>query len=290
MSKHLLYDEVRADIAHFQPDDLSSSALINVNEFARAIPFRIDNVADYYFETPKNDWSQDDFPNVAPPYPSFWLEYAMPEAINQSNIIIPNPVRGYRAGLWFRVCTEDKVADTEWDMECWLFIKRLTGPKDQACRWRIAVEKSGGIVVIGERSWEKHQEKDDNWYVAGWLYPGLLALSFLHCKNVDLIENIPPKLPMTKKRAQHPPRTKFYTLNIKPMQRILEDEGHASQTGLKLALHICRGHFKDFSKGGGLFGKYHGMYWWDSQVRGSKEHGEVKKDYRVKPPTQPVDN
>jgi hypothetical protein len=42
-----------------------------------------------------------------------------------------------------------------------------------------------------------------------------------------------------------------------------------------------RGHFKDYSVKG-LFGRYKGVYWWDSQVRGEVNGGVVDKDYRVK--------
>ena len=46
-------------------------------------------------------------------------------------------------------------------------------------------------------------------------------------------------------------------------------------------LHLARGHFKDFRNGPGLFGKYKGIYWWDQQMRGSGDLGEVKKGYNV---------
>ena len=74
----------------------------------------------------------------------------------------------------------------------------------------------------------------------------------------------------------------FKTLEIEPMKRILRTEGQSEKTGLRQALHICRGHFKDYSKGGGLFGKYKGLYWWESQVRGSVSEGTIVKDYSVK--------
>lgn len=32
----------------------------------------------------------------------------------------------------------------------------------------------------------------------------------------------------------------------------------------------------------GLFGKYHGLYWWDSHLRGASSAGQVIKDYRVR--------
>jgi hypothetical protein len=69
-------------------------------------------------------------------------------------------------------------------------------------------------------------------------------------------------------------------LNIHPIKKILEIEGQSQKTGLKMALHICRGHFKDFTERG-LFGKYHGLYWWDAHARGNAKEGIALKDYRV---------
>ena len=49
----------------------------------RAVVFRIDNVAEYFFAgTPKEEWDIcEDFPCLAPPYPVFWMEYKMPKTI-----------------------------------------------------------------------------------------------------------------------------------------------------------------------------------------------------------------
>lgn len=46
-------------------------------------------------------------------------------------------------------------------------------------------------------------------------------------------------------------------------------------------LHIVRGHFADYTEGGGLFGKLHGKYYIAPHVRGSAARGFVTKDYRV---------
>ena len=40
----------------------------------------------------------------------------------------------------------------------------------------------------------------------------------------------------------------------------LEREGDIQHIGLKRALHICRGHFKDYTIGKGLFGKVRGCF------------------------------
>ena len=116
-----------------------------------------------------------------------------------------------------------------------------------------------------------------------YLHPVLLALSFMHCKNTVLTEHNPP-VKVQRKRAKNnrPPLTKYYTLDIERPKTILKTEGKIDEVGLQRALHICRGHFKDYSNGKGLFGKYKGLYWWDSTVRGNPDAGRIKKDYAIK--------
>jgi len=114
----------------------------------------------------------------------------------------------------------------------------------------------------------------------------MLAVSFLHCKNVVIIKNEPKKpKKMRSKRGESSERVPtFHTLDIRPLRDILRKEGQVETTGLKRAVHICRGHFKDYRAGGGLFGRYKDVFWWDSQVRGGGEDkgGEPDKDYNIK--------
>src|SRR5262249_41550931 len=74
----------------------------------------------------------------------------------------------------------------------------------------------------------------------------------------------------------------YHVLNIDPMRRVLSRDGHAETSGLRHALHICRGHFKTFAEEAPLFGKHTGTYWWADYVRGDAQQGIVTKDYRIK--------
>jgi len=67
------------------------------------------------------------------------------------------------------------------------------------------------------------------------------------------------------------------------MRTILRKEGQVETQGLEKALHICRGHFKDY-RTEGLFGKHKGMYWLSDHVRGHPRQGLVLKDYNVSTP------
>lgn len=112
-----------------------------------------------------------------------------------------------------------------------------------------------------------------------------VASSFMSCKNIQLVENHPPRYERRQReREKKPPLTKYYTLEIEPMKRILRIEGKSEEVGLKKALHICRGHFAHYTPDKPLFGKVSGRFWIPAHVRGSKEAGEIKKDYRIKTP------
>lgn len=117
-----------------------------------------------------------------------------------------------------------------------------------------------------------------------------LTLSFLHCKNIQCVEVRPPeKLNKARVRRGKQPLVSHYTLEITPMREILRVEGQSQSLGLQRALHLCRGHFADYTHGKGLFGKYHGQFWIPQHQRGSAKQGIVNKDYAVNAP-QHVDS
>lgn len=117
-----------------------------------------------------------------------------------------------------------------------------------------------------------------------FVLPALLAISFMHCKNTRLLSHLPPpKLSKKWEAKSGHPLCRYEILDILPVRAILEREGKISTTGLKKALHICRGHFKDY-RAHGLFGKQKGLFWWDQHVRGTLDAGVVVKDYRVRRP------
>lgn len=119
-------------------------------------------------------------------------------------------------------------------------------------------------------------------------WPALLAVNFMHCRNVEVIEHLPNHRQSKKReRKRGHPLIKFKTLRIEPIKKVLHEEGQIESNGLGVALHICRGHFKDYREGKGLFGKHKEVYWWDMQSRGSADLGTILKDYSA--PVVPVE-
>jgi hypothetical protein len=114
----------------------------------------------------------------------------------------------------------------------------------------------------------------------------MLAISFMHCKNVTL-DDVNPKKKIIRNKAAKRRGDKGYqsiqhkVLNIKPMRQVLKTEGKEDSEGTSQAMHICRGHFKHYAEGRGLFGKLHGTYWWSDNVRGNSKRGVVDKNYNI---------
>jgi len=115
--------------------------------------------------------------------------------------------------------------------------------------------------------------------------PIMLALSFLHCKNVKVREQRPPpRLMRARKKKRKGGLLTYKVLDIEPMRIVLSTEGSMDEVGPQKALHICRGHFAHYTEDAPLFGRVTGSFWRTQHYRGSAHHGVVKKDYRVHPP------
>jgi hypothetical protein len=266
----------------------------------RAEVILANNVAHFFYvDSPKDEWdTRKDFPNIAPPFGEFFIEWESPSKFNSGGKIIESKeVGGMKVGMLFS--TYDPSATktfsntgVKWVMQALLYLYQrgsvtLVGGKQLAIMSDGSVwnDKHGDLLFWDKESNVPSSVIDHT--VTGQLHVALLALSLMHCKNVELKTVIPPA-PLSKKYQKKTgrPLVRYKILEIEPMKKVLRTEGQSDTMGLKHALHICRGHFKDYSKGGGLFGKLKGLYWWDSHVRGDPAQGAVVKDYNVNPPSE----
>ena len=141
--------------------------------------------------------------------------------------------------------------------------------------------KSGGTTLVGQ-----HEIMEAE--AVGLLKPLLLAISFMHCGNVQRVPQYPsPKLNKKRQARNLPPQNKFHLLEIAPMKRILQlaaDQyrGVRGASGIEMALHKCRGHFKTYTPEKPLFGHNVGRWFWAPTARGTARRGTVSKKYEVK--------
>ena len=142
----------------------------------------------------------------------------------------------------------------------------------------------GGVLIPtlwGFLMQDMMYQKTLDWIKA---YRAIVAsvIKFMNCKNVLIKTNDPPsKLQKNRKRKNKPPLYSFKTIEIRPIRILKTISNNKSDIGY--SLHICRGHFKDYTKGKGLFGRIHGSFWWEEQMRGDIKHGISEHDYKVSP-------
>ena len=242
--------------------------------------FLIDNVAEYW--SANGGWSKPmrpgDFPNVAPPFSQFFMEHSIRDENGQV------AERDARAGFLFTVIKEDE--DAGWTIEICPYLGGPGGPVGPIDVMYAIVDGSGRVLDFRGPT-EDGQHRPDDMVSGHWrlVAPALLAVCFLHCRNVRT-EVIAPDANLNRARARRgkQPLRRYKVLRIEPMTTTLTSEGGIEVAGLAKALHICRGHFKTYEERP-LFGRLRGTWWWQDHVRGAIEAGVVEKDYLVEAPT-----
>ncbi len=299
---------------------LDSKLQMNKDTLRTAEVMLADNVSDYFYQgTDQDYWNiLRDFPNCAPPFEKVFIEWGSPALIStEKGSIAPAKdlvdIRRFGCEINSSEIKPDnvpfpKTRDMEnirWVSESTTFIE-FRSPLEIApsigYTWYVKADGSIWLPSDSEENdpnpktitWPVHTENmnlakrlTDNpalgqQMASHYLYVALLTLCFLNCKNIRLETHNPSeKQNKSRVRKGKIPLLRYHVLDIGPMKTILETEGDSKSVGLKKALHICRGHFKDFSHGKGLFGKNKGFYWWDAQVRGNSKQGFIDKDYRI---------
>lgn len=110
-----------------------------------------------------------------------------------------------------------------------------------------------------------------------------MSLRLLNCKNIET-QKIPAPEKLNKKRIKSgkQPLFDYHILNLVIPSN--KKRGHKEQSAplSHNRIHLCRGHFKEYTPEHPLFGKHTGLYWWEPSVRGQNKDGIVMKDYSAK--------
>jgi hypothetical protein len=230
---------------------------------------------------------------IAPPFENFWIEFHS-----------KNDLQVASWGLLFSAhesAEESRLREGDrWVLEVALVIETRKGDMwGPAVRYLVPVQADGrmspadghdrrslfGQVASCARTVESDAGGESLWAdgLNTYLFAGLLTLSFMHCKNIDVVEVAPPPA-LSRKHEKRTglPLVTYKTLDISPMRRVLDSEGKAQANGLRKAMHICRGHFKSYTAEAPLFGRHHGTYWWADRIRGDQALGRIEKDYAAK--------
>lgn len=110
-------------------------------------------------------------------------------------------------------------------------------------------------------------------------------IQLLNCKNITSTDTPPPdKLQKKRIKRGKVPMFTYKTLKIlvpgKKQNHLKNGKGQKDDIYYN-RIHLCRGHFKTYTKEKPLFGRMTGTYWWQPSVRGNKKNGVIHKDYAV---------
>lgn len=112
----------------------------------------------------------------------------------------------------------------------------------------------------------------------------LLSLARMNCRNVTLR----PTSSVQKEKRGTKPASKLPTtvwheivINSVPKSRGTSNRRTWGSDDSIIRLHRVRGHFEDYSRGKGLFGRIKGVFWMPDHEQGSKSAGEVISSYRL---------
>jgi len=144
-----------------------------------------------------------------------------------------------------------------------------------------------GKEIIGRYCETECLENDINKYERFFILGCSVAhitLMLLSCKNI-VETTIPAPTRLNKKRTlkNKLPICEYKVLEIHPLapRKASAEKQHGPSRGL-VRVHLCRGHFKDYTPDKPLFGKATGRFWWQPSVRGEKKRGVLNKDYLIR--------
>jgi hypothetical protein len=274
-----------------------STEVFNVSELVGLPVIAADDVALYANSLPEGMDIADVVASMAPPFDRFFVEFQN----------VPNE-RNLHAWGALVTANDPKVISFEGqsDQPRWVLVLHTFFEYKKGRPCGPVAKHYVGLAEDG--TWLRHEDGSvfhagtlpsfssdppfgvkENWanVVANFIFPVLLTISFLHCKNVSTEEVQPPeKLSRAHLRRTGHNLARYHILNIAPLRKLLDKYGKTSTDDFRRALHICRGHFKTFTGDAPLLGRATGTYWWGPQVRGSYSEGLVLKDYRVEAPSQ----
>lgn len=272
-----------------------------IKDIRQATFFDIQNVADYYFTYPEDKWQSGRDFTLAPPFDFFATRYTMPTKNYPAELAGLEMLTVFRT-VSYAPTTDMQimgdeinpyppvlVPDARWHILAQLFSaegRQVSPPSD----WFFAVYENGQMATYRDHLalWVTNTHNPGNQVMIladSFIQVSFLALTFLHTKNVEIITPPPP----TKKRLPRKVKfeSRYHRLKVNAIGTKRESRGAGKQTGISQALHIVRGHFREYGPEfgkGKLFGKYTGRYLVAGHFKGDLEIGAVAKDYEVNAP------
>lgn len=301
----------------------------------QAVPFLIDDVAELYFHHHRDDFTAEEFHNVAPRYPSMWFEFTQPLKARLGNKWIDYETelrdrvsvdvdfsrikRGIYVHSWDRFDTDDnKVFSKSIPQEArWLFRSMAFISFDtESVLYEFAglswvVNGRGRVIPLMDKQRPQYfmmplgkvatlGAEVVRGYITGMMIPVFMTLALIHCVNVSLV-SIPPRKARFKPGSRRGRRlaasldrdesyTAHHVIEVDISKSTRRRSASQGGTRSSAAWHRVPGQFRHYdgkinSETGRpslLFGKQKGTFYVPAYHRGTKEAGQITKEYEVK--------
>jgi len=247
-----------------------------------AVPFEITNVADYmYMGTDQEIWYDEDFPKPLPPFANVWFEWKRPKTIISREVgtthfnpqvekmgalvhsaVIPGNRLAVFVAPWIALHGMALVLNIPYGYGVDLRPPFQTVPLDP----KADREKTVSYIIAGVAPEDVHSDRVHSLCKesSAEALPYRLAISLLNSRNVETKMVRPAEALKHSQLKKGHTYSDYRVIEIQPIKTRLEREtgklGYSRQ-----AAAIIRGHFKDYTEGKGLFGRLHGLYWWEQQ-------------------------
>jgi hypothetical protein len=112
--------------------------------------------------------------------------------------------------------------------------------------------------------------------------PVVCALQRLACSNVEAVPRAQLQLAKKRKRRSVKQGMSYRVLVVRSKDGTIRTLSPRKKDGeAKVRFHTRRGHYRDYRKGKGLFGKLSKLVWVESHACGNKSMGEIRKGYKI---------
>ena len=120
-----------------------------------------------------------------------------------------------------------------------------------------------------------------------WFMPFAFSLSLMNCKNVHLVDDQRILVRNQRRRMERSgnPIIDYKWLHIKQLTKKVSEDIEHQKTGRHNRLHFVRAHWATYTADAPLFGKYEGVFFKPSHVKGRLSAGVALKNYTVDAPT-----
>lgn len=259
----------------------------------------------------KGMFQKEAYPNIAPPFPQCFLEWGSVlvhgdnRALGRFGVVVTDATEGAGKALKGQLATEDYRWLLSFHFMLDISRRFLLLPGAAYVYVGGEGEINGDKITIQlhkDYSWISQRPPNTDIYdwlgqvinianVLPWdfcnasMMPiALRTLSIMNCKNVTLEDSPLRRQQRRQLERKGVPTDIIKILKIKPYGTRTKGGGVETSEPRRLERsHVVRGHFKEFTEDAPLFGKWSGLFFWGSHLRGDAAQGKVEKSYKVYP-------